>query len=129
MQRARFAGSTFILAMEQPSGARWCVTEMGFSFVVAQLAWCKEAGVRRAIFTHCGSAIVRGDTRKLNAMLRELGREYGIDARIAFDGDRLCFPDREDSRHDRRQQAVTTASKDSPQRKVDLDRKLRGHRR
>jgi phosphoribosyl 1,2-cyclic phosphodiesterase len=68
---------------------------IGHAPVVAQLDWCKQAGVRRAIFTHCGSAIVRGDARKLNAKLRNLGRDQGIDARIACDGDRLCFPDRE----------------------------------
>jgi phosphoribosyl 1,2-cyclic phosphodiesterase len=75
---------------------------IGHAPIVAQLAWCKQAGVRRAIFTHCGSAIVRADARKLNAMLRELGREHGIDARIAVDGDRLCFPDQEHGRPSRR---------------------------
>jgi hypothetical protein len=35
-------------------------------------------------------------------MLRELGREHGIDARIAVDGDRLCFPDQEHGRPSRR---------------------------
>lgn len=68
---------------------------IGHAPVVAQLAWCKQAGIRRAIFTHCGSAIVRADARKLNAKLRRLGREQGVDARIACDGDRLCFPDKE----------------------------------
>ena len=65
---------------------------IGHAPIVAQLSWCKLAGVRRAIFTHCGSAIVRGDARKLSAMLRKLGREYGIDARFAVDGYRLRFP-------------------------------------
>ena len=40
---------------------------IGHAPVVAQLAWCAKAGVRCAIFNHFGSAIVRGDARKLNA--------------------------------------------------------------
>ncbi|WP_197077592.1 MBL fold metallo-hydrolase [Hyphomicrobium sp. 99] len=75
---------------------------IGHAPIVNQLAWCKHAGIRRAIFTHCGSGIVRGDARKLNAKLRELGREHGIDAHIALDGDRLCFPELEPSRPSRR---------------------------
>ena len=92
------AGWTSISAMGPQSRARWCDAEMGSNWSrthFAQLAWCTQAGVRRAIFTHCGSAIVRGDARKLNAKLRRLCREQSIDARIACDGDRLCFPDQE----------------------------------
>ena len=65
---------------------------IGHASVVTQLDWCNQAGVRHAIFTHCGSPIVRGDTRKMNAALWRLGREYGIEARFACDGDRLSLP-------------------------------------
>ena len=56
-----------------------------------QLDWCAKAHVYRAIFTHCGSPIVRGDARVLSATVRQLGCEHDIDARLACDGDRLCF--------------------------------------
>jgi len=66
---------------------------IGHAPIAAQLDWCAKAHVPRAIFTHCGSPIVRGDARVLNAAIRKLGREYGIDARLARDGDRLAFPE------------------------------------
>jgi phosphoribosyl 1,2-cyclic phosphodiesterase len=66
-------------------------TLIGHAPIVAQLGWCKRAGVKQAIFTHCGSQIVRGDARRLGAMVRRLGRDHGIDARLARDGDRLSF--------------------------------------
>lgn len=66
---------------------------IGHAPIVAQLAWCQEAGVRRAIFTHCGSPIVRGNARQLDETIRELGRRHGVDASVAVDGDMLNFPD------------------------------------
>lgn len=67
-------------------------TLIGHASISAQLNWCAKAHVRRAIFTHCGSQIVRGDPRTSSATVRKLGRERGIDARLARDGDRLSFP-------------------------------------
>jgi phosphoribosyl 1,2-cyclic phosphodiesterase len=64
---------------------------IGHAPIVAQLAWCQRAGVSRAIFTHCGSQIVRGDGRRLEAMVRSLGRAHGIEAGLAHDGDCLLF--------------------------------------
>jgi phosphoribosyl 1,2-cyclic phosphodiesterase len=58
----------------------------GHAPVKAQLGWCQEAGMTRALFTHCGSEIVEGDERKLAAKVRAMGREYGVDAGIAHDG-------------------------------------------
>jgi hypothetical protein len=66
-------------------------TVIGHAPIVSQLAWCEKAGVRRAIFTHCGSPIVRGDARKLDAALRRLARAHGVNAQIACDGDRLSL--------------------------------------
>jgi hypothetical protein len=66
-------------------------TLIGHAPITAQLDWCAEAQVHRAIFTHCGSPIVGGDPRVLRAAVRQLGRERGIDARLASDGDRLSF--------------------------------------
>ena len=64
---------------------------IGHAPITVQLGWCKLAGVQRAIFTHCGSPIVRGKARELSAAIRRLGQEQGIDARIASDGDRFSL--------------------------------------
>jgi len=58
----------------------------GHITVRAQLAWCHEAGVKRAIFTHCGSQIVKHEQEKLDVKLRAMGREQGVDAQFAYDG-------------------------------------------
>ena len=64
---------------------------IGHAPIIEQLRWCEAAGVRSAIFTHCGSEIVGGQTRQLNATVEQLGREHGIKARIAADKDQLIF--------------------------------------
>lgn len=66
-------------------------TLIGHAPMTVQLSWCKKAGIRRAIFTHCGSPIVRGKARVLSVAIRRLGREQGIDARLACDGKRLSL--------------------------------------
>lgn len=66
-------------------------TLIGHAPITVQLDWCAKAHVRRATFTHCGSPIVRGDPRALSAKVRKRGRQCGIDARLACDGDRLRF--------------------------------------
>jgi hypothetical protein len=68
-------------------------TVIGHAPISSQLDWCEKVDVRRAIFTHCGAAIVRGDARMLNAALRRIGRQHDVRARFACDGDRLSFPD------------------------------------
>jgi hypothetical protein len=67
-------------------------TLIGHAPIAVQLGWCAKAGIRHAVFTHCGSQIVRGDARILNASLWQLGRECGIEAHLACDGDRLALP-------------------------------------
>lgn len=67
-------------------------TMIGHASIRAQLGWCKMAGVPRAIFTHCGSPLVRARARELNARLGELSREHGIEVLVASDGDQLSFP-------------------------------------
>ena len=66
---------------------------IGHAAIATQLDWCERAGVTRAVFTHCGSAIVRGDARRLDALVRQLGREHGIAGSLACDGDRLSLDD------------------------------------
>jgi hypothetical protein len=59
---------------------------IGHAPIKAQLLCCREEGVGRAIFTHCGSEIVRSDARVVSARVRKLGHEHGVDARVADDG-------------------------------------------
>jgi phosphoribosyl 1,2-cyclic phosphodiesterase len=59
---------------------------IGHASIRAQLEWCASAGVSRAIFTHCGSEIVKGDARAVAATVRAISSEHGIEARIAHDG-------------------------------------------
>ncbi len=58
----------------------------GHAPIRTQLGWCAEAGVPRALFTHCGTQIVRADERMLGARLRALARPLGITAGFARDG-------------------------------------------
>ena len=59
---------------------------IGHAPVVAQLGWCEAEGVGRAIFTHCGSGIVKGDARRIETRIEALGREHGVEASVARDG-------------------------------------------
>jgi len=59
---------------------------IGHAPIRSQLDWCQAQRVTHAIFSHCGSQIVRGDERNLGALVRRLGRERGIEAQIAHDG-------------------------------------------
>ena len=80
-------GATMTRSMVRKKNGRL----IGHAPMTGQLSWCKMAGVRRAIFTHCGSPIVRGNARGLSAAIRRLGRAQGIDARLACDGNRLSL--------------------------------------
>jgi phosphoribosyl 1,2-cyclic phosphodiesterase len=59
---------------------------IGHAPITHQLDWCAAEGVARAIFTHCGSGIVKGDTRHIEARIRTLGSERGVAAGVAYDG-------------------------------------------
>ncbi len=59
---------------------------IGHASVAAQLDWCRAGGVARAIFTHCGSGIVRSVPGRAEATVQSLGRMRGVDARLAHDG-------------------------------------------
>jgi hypothetical protein len=62
---------------------------IGHASIASQLKWRHEAGVHRAILTHCGSQIVAGDEQKAVAKVRELGEHFTIDAGLAYDGRRI----------------------------------------
>jgi hypothetical protein len=59
---------------------------IGHAPITAQLDWCAAQRVTRAIFTHCGSGIVKGDARRIDARIRALGSERGVVASVAYDG-------------------------------------------
>jgi hypothetical protein len=80
-------GATMRRSMVRVKGGKL----IGHAPITTQLDWCAKAQVHRAIFTHCGTPIVRGDPRALSATVRKLGRERGINARLARDGDRVLF--------------------------------------
>jgi phosphoribosyl 1,2-cyclic phosphodiesterase len=62
---------------------------IGHASIREQLDWCAAEGVARAVFTHCGSEIVRADGRTSAARVRSLGLAVGLEAAIAGDGRRL----------------------------------------
>lgn len=59
---------------------------IGHAPIKEQLSWCAEEGVRRSIFTHCGSGIVAGDARQVQTRVEGLGLAFGVEARVASDG-------------------------------------------
>lgn len=59
---------------------------IGHAPITFQLGWCEKARVHRAIFTHCGSQIVGRDPRQIEGVVRRLGFEHGVHARVAYDG-------------------------------------------
>jgi len=58
----------------------------GHTSIENQLKWCKTAHIPHAIFTHCGSHIVKKNAPTSNKNVADLGLLYGIDASIAHDG-------------------------------------------
>ena len=64
---------------------------VGHAPIIHQLDWCAKAHVRHVIFTHCGSPIVRASAQAVDSLVDRLGRERGIIARIACDGDGLSL--------------------------------------
>ncbi|MBK5199576.1 MAG: MBL fold metallo-hydrolase [Methyloceanibacter sp.] len=59
---------------------------IGHAPITSQLGWCEEERVGRAIFTHCGSGIVKSDARRIAARIKGLGEDYGVEASVAYDG-------------------------------------------
>jgi phosphoribosyl 1,2-cyclic phosphodiesterase len=59
---------------------------IGHAPVSTQLTWCAKAGVPRAIFTHCGSQVIRGEADGIVERLRVLAAERGVQAELAYDG-------------------------------------------
>jgi phosphoribosyl 1,2-cyclic phosphodiesterase len=64
---------------------------IGHASIAMQLKWCAEHGIPHAIFTHCGTQIVRGDGRSLRAALNRRAHKYLLTAGFARDGMELRF--------------------------------------
>jgi hypothetical protein len=64
---------------------------IGHASVATQLDWCRAGGVPRAIFTHCGSAIVRSAPGRVEEIVESLGRVRGVEAALAYDGLTIGF--------------------------------------
>lgn len=94
-ERAALAGVALYIGdgatITRPILRRRDNTLIGHCTIREQLEWCARQRVPRAIFTHCGSQIVRGDQRTLAALVRRMGREFGVQARIAHDGMRVVL--------------------------------------
>ena len=66
---------------------RWRgAVRIGHATIGTQLGWCAAAGVKQAVFTHCGSGIVRSNPQEIAVTLGAMAREHGIRARFAHDG-------------------------------------------
>jgi phosphoribosyl 1,2-cyclic phosphodiesterase len=59
---------------------------IGHASIRVQVAWCEAAEIPQAVFTHCGTEIVRGDPGAVEERVRALGREHGLAARLAQGG-------------------------------------------
>ena len=64
---------------------------IGHAGVVEQLGWCQAHGTGRAVFTHCGSGIVRLTDADAARSIRALGQQCGVDAQLARDGLGMCI--------------------------------------
>jgi hypothetical protein len=59
---------------------------VGHATLKTQLGWCRAEGVPKAVFTHCGTAVVESPEGEAEEEVRRLGLEKGVDAVLAFDG-------------------------------------------
>lgn len=59
--------------------------------VSTQLTWCSKEGVSCMVVTHCGSEIVKGDSKEINTRIKKLAQERGVYVNIAYDGMELIL--------------------------------------
>jgi ribonuclease BN (tRNA processing enzyme) len=83
--------------LDRPLIRRRGSVRIGHATVATQLGWCEAAGVKNAVFTHCGSGIVRSQPRESAVALSAMAREHGIRARFAYDGMRMTVLTRKSS--------------------------------
>jgi hypothetical protein len=75
--------------LDRPLIRRRGALHIGHATIRMQLEWCAAAGVRNAVFTYCGSAVVRSEPREIAGVLAGMAREHGVRARFAYDGMRM----------------------------------------
>lgn len=61
-------------------------TIWGHAPITRQLDWCAQENIKRAIFTHCGSEIVKHAEECTQKKVEQLEKEYNISIQIAYDG-------------------------------------------
>ena len=61
-------------------------SQIGHASIKQQLAWCQQEQVPRAIFTHCGSQVVRLPYKTAQERVQMLGQVVGVPAELARDG-------------------------------------------
>jgi ribonuclease BN (tRNA processing enzyme) len=83
-------GATFTRPLIRRRGS----VSIGHATISTQLEWCAAAGVRDAVFTHCGSGVVRSEPRDIAVALAAKARECGVRARFAYDGLTMTVPRR-----------------------------------
>jgi phosphoribosyl 1,2-cyclic phosphodiesterase len=57
----------------------------GHASIAKQIDWCADAGLTRAIFTHCGTGMVV-QAHETEQAVSALGRARGIETQVAYDG-------------------------------------------
>ena len=77
-------------SLTRPIVRRRGEVRIGHASIRQQLDWCVAESVVRAVFTHCGSQILR-DEEGAGERVAELGRKRGIRAAIAHDGLQLVL--------------------------------------
>lgn len=64
---------------------------IGHASIRDQLEWCREESIPRAVFSHCGSQIVKGDPIEMQSRLKALAAGSGVQPVIAHDGIRIVL--------------------------------------
>jgi len=77
-------------SVTRPIARRRGEERIGHASIRQQLDWCVAESVARAVFTHCGSQILR-DEDEARERVAELGLERGVRTTIAHDGLRLVL--------------------------------------
>jgi phosphoribosyl 1,2-cyclic phosphodiesterase len=62
---------------------------IGHASIRQQLDWCAAERVGRALFTHCGTQLVRDATGEIAERVVAMGADRGVEAAVADDGARL----------------------------------------
>lgn len=73
-------------AITQPLIRRRGKRLIGHTPIRVQIGWCRCERVSQMIVTHCGTQIVGSPQNRMRAQLAALGRQQGVDVRLAHDG-------------------------------------------